>query len=97
MMVSETYSKEEQILRAVKITLTCVIKDTATKPGIKHPLSDSTIEDLRQCLFLIAAREQELALEAGRPMNMRPHMPGDTKPKAEVVVPLHTIKRDKQD
>jgi hypothetical protein len=54
-------SKEERILRAVKMTLAAVIKDTATPHGMRHPLSDSTIEDLRQCLALISARERELA------------------------------------
>lgn len=96
-MSNETRSKEEQILRAVKMTITGVIKDTATAPGMKHPLSDRTIEDLRQCLSLISAREQELASESGRAMDMRPQMPGDVKPKAEVVVPLHQIGRSKKD
>lgn len=96
-MSHETQSKEEQILRAVKMTITGVIKDTATQPGMKHPLSDRTIEDLRQCLMLISAREQELAAEAGRRMDRRPQMPGDVKPKAEVVVPLHQIGRGKKD
>lgn len=66
-------SKEERILRAVKKALTNVIKDTATKPGMRHPLQDSTIEDLRQSLALISARERELAETAGRPMTSRPH------------------------
>lgn len=96
-MSNETRSKEEQILRAVKMTITGVIKDTATAPGMKHPLSERTIEDLRQCLSLISAREQELASESGRAMDMRPQMPGDVKPKAEVVVPLHQIGRGKKD
>lgn len=96
-MSNPIQSKEEQILRAVKMTLTGIIKDTATAPGMKHPLSDSTIEDLRQCLMLISAREQELATEAGRSMDMRPQMPGDVKPKAEVVVPLHQVGRGKKE
>lgn len=66
-------SKEERILRAVKRTLTNIIKDTATKPGMRHPLQDSTIEDLRESLVLISARERELAETAGRPMTSRPH------------------------
>ena len=47
---------EARILQAVKMTLAAVIKDTATPHGMRHPLSDSTIEDLRQCLALISAR-----------------------------------------
>jgi hypothetical protein len=65
-------SMEERILRAVKRTLTSVVRDTATPHGMRHPLSDATIEDLRQCLALISARERELAGEAGRDKSARP-------------------------
>ncbi len=65
-------SKEERILQAVKLTLTSVIRDTATPPGMRHPLSAQTIEDLRQCLALISARERELGEAAGRPSSDRP-------------------------
>lgn len=90
-MSEHELSKEEAILRAVKMTLTGVIKDTATHPGMKHPLSDNTIEDLRHCLALISAREQELAKENGREMNMRPRYVDEPRPQDEVVIPLHTI------
>ena len=69
-------SMEERILRAVKLTLAAVIKDTATPPGMRHPLSDATIEDLRQCLALISARERELAEAAGRASVARPRVAG---------------------
>ena len=42
--------KELKVLRAVKMVITNVIKDTTTDPGMKHPLSDVTINDIRQCL-----------------------------------------------
>lgn len=96
-MSSHELSKEEQILRAVKMTLIGVIKDTATAPGMKHPLSDNTIEDLRQCLMLISAREHELAEEAGRASGMRPQMPGDVEVKSEVVVSLDKLRRNKDE
>jgi hypothetical protein len=65
-------SMEERILQAVKLTLAGVIKDTATPHGMRHPLSDATIQDLRECLALISARERELAQAAGRPIGGRP-------------------------
>jgi len=65
-------SMEERILQAVKRTLTNVVRDTATPHGMRHPLSDATIEDLRQCLSLISARERELAAAAGREAGERP-------------------------
>lgn len=65
-------SMEERILQAMKLTLAGVIKDTATPHGMRHPLSDGTIEDLRACLALISARERELAQAAGRAIGGRP-------------------------
>ena len=65
-------SMEARILQAVKLTLANVIKDTATPHGMRHPLSDGTIQDLRQCLALISARERELAQAAGRPIGGKP-------------------------
>ncbi|MCW8918508.1 MAG: segregation and condensation protein A [Gammaproteobacteria bacterium] len=84
-------SKEEAILRAVKRVLTEVIKDTATQPGLRHPLNDNTIGGLRDCLILISQREQELAAAAGRPMNARPRFSDEPKAQGDVVVPLHAI------
>jgi hypothetical protein len=89
--MSETLlSTEERILQAVKMTLAAVIKDTATPHGMRHPLSDSTIEDLRQCLALISARERELAQEAGRAKESRPRYADE--PSKESVVRLHPRK-----
>ena len=83
-------STEERILQAVKMTLAAVIKDTATPPGMRHPLSDATIEDLRQCLALISARERELAQAAGRTQEARPRYADE--PAKESVVRLHPRK-----
>lgn len=78
-------SMEERILAAVKLTLANVIKDTATPHGLRHPLSDGTIEDLRQCLALISARERELAEAAGRPTGARPRFADEPPPQGRVV------------
>ncbi len=91
-MSEQNPSKEEQILGAVKRVLTEVIKDTATKPGVKHPLSDNTINGLRDCLILISQREQELTREAGgRSMEARPRFTDEPRAQGDVVVPLHAI------
>jgi hypothetical protein len=84
-------SKESRILRAMRQVLTHVIKDTTTKPGLKHPLSNETIEDIRQCLMLITARERELAESEGKPMAQRPRYTDE--PAASVVVPIKNIGR----
>lgn len=78
-------SMEARILSAVKMTLANVIKDTATPHGMRHPLSDGTIEDLRQCLALISARERELAQAAGKTTEQRPRYVDEPKPQAKVV------------
>ena len=79
-------TQEERILRMVKRVLTDIAKDTYTRPGYRHPLSDETVMGIRDCLALITARESELAEEAGRPMNMRPRFVDE--PQTSVVVPL---------
>jgi hypothetical protein len=89
--MSETpLSTEERILQAVKMTLAAVIRDTATPHGMRHPLSDATIRDLRECLALISARERELAEAAGRTQDARPRYADE--PNKESVVRLHPRK-----
>lgn len=85
-------SMEERILAAMKLTLANVIKDTATPHGLRHPLSDGTIEDLRQCLALISARERELAEAAGRTTSRRPRFAGEPADKEEKVIRFHKNK-----
>lgn len=92
-MTDDTHSKEAQVLRMVKRVLTDIAKDTSTAPGLKHPLTDNTIQGIRDCLALISARERELAEEAGQPMNMRPRFTDE--PHKTVVVPISGIGRDK--
>ncbi len=58
-------SKERQILQVMRKVLASVIKEITPEPGMRHPLSEGTIDDVRNCLRLIAARERELAEQAG--------------------------------
>lgn len=90
-------SKEERILRAMKQVLTSVARDTATEPGMKHPLSEETINDIRQCLLLISNREKELVEERGGSMDKRPRFTDEPKPQGEVVVSIDSITRKKKD
>ena len=90
-MSQHEISKEELILRTVKQALTGVIKDTATQPGMTHPLSESTVDQLRNCLMLISEREKELAEAAGRAMNQRPHYTDERKAAVDVVIPIGSI------
>jgi hypothetical protein len=91
---ADSESKEARVLRAMKRTLTGVIRDTTTAPGHRHPLSDETIEDIRQCLMLISARERELAEEGGGSQTMRPYY--SDEPKKSVAVPVGEIGKAKK-
>lgn len=89
-------SKEERILRVMKRVLTDVAKDTYTRPGFRHPLSDATIKGIQDCLVLISAREAELNEAAGRSSMLRPRFIDE--PQKSVVVPLDMPgPKDKQD
>ncbi len=79
-MTDSALSKELRILLAVKLTLVGVIRDTATPAHMKHPLSDGTVEDLRQCLALISARERELAEADGKSFSERPRYVDEPRP-----------------
>jgi hypothetical protein len=94
-MADQELSREERILRVMKRVLTDVAKETYTRPGYRHPLSDATIQSIRDCLSLIAAREAELAETAGRPMNLRPRFVD--VPKTPVVVKLDVKNRKDKD
>ena len=94
-MNNDAMSKEAQILAVMRKVLTDVARDTYTKPGLKHPLKEETILNIRECLGLIAAREIELAKEEGREMNMRPRYVDE--PRDTVVVPIDKIGGRKKD
>lgn len=85
-MSKDIISKEEQILQVMRKVLTQVAKDTYTPAELKHPLSESTIHSIRDCLGLISSREAELAKEAGRENNMKPRYVDE--PSSSVVVKL---------
>jgi hypothetical protein len=94
-MATNEMSQEERILRMVKRVLTDIAKDTSTPPGMKHPLSDKTIQGIRDCLSLISSREKELAEGAGRPSRSRPEFIDE--PKKSQVLTFHKPKKKNPD
>lgn len=94
---AEALSRDEQILRAMRLALTNVVRDTATAPGLRHPLRPETIEDIRQCLMLISARERELAEAGGRPAASRPRYVDEPTARDEVTIPVSSIMRHRKD
>ncbi len=90
--MSQPTEKETQILQMVKKVLTDVAKETFTRPGYRHPLSDSTILGIRDCLALITAREGELATSRGESQDLRPHFVDEPK-TGPVVVNLDSLRK----
>ena len=75
-------SKEQQILRAMRKTLTSIVRDTAPRDGNPSPLTTATVENIRMCLGLISAREAELAEALGLSRDERPRYADET-PKSQ--------------
>ena len=84
-------SKERRILTVMRKVLTNIAKETYAPPGVKHPLSDKTIQDMRNCLALITAREAELADQIGLARNERPYFADE--PQTTQVIPIHKVSR----
>jgi len=64
-MSREELSKEQQILRIMRKTLGNVVKDVTPLGDRTNPLSDTTIQDIKDCFTLISDRERELAETLG--------------------------------
>ena len=93
-MTDQPLSKEQRILRVVRFTLTSVIKDTATQPGLRHPLGADTIAGLRECLTLISERERELA--GPQDAQARPRYVDEPPTPGKASVSLDALRRAKK-
>lgn len=85
-MSKEELSKEQRILREMRKTLGSIARDTAPRAGRPNPLSEETIQEIRECFGLIAEREKELAGQ----LNYAPQKPyySDGEPPRAQVVPF---------
>lgn len=82
-------------MMVMRKVLTSIVREvTPEHKSLRHPLSDQTIQDIRQCLGLITAREKELADDAGRTVQERPYYV-DEAPQTKVV-PLSSIGKAKR-
>ncbi|MGV6859316.1 MAG: segregation and condensation protein A [bacterium] len=84
-------TKEQQIMMMMRKTLTGIIRDTTPEPGMRHPLNERSLSDIRDCLMMISARERELAEHNGVVSNMRPRYVDE--PQTSSVVPFSSIGR----
>ncbi|MCU7914979.1 MAG: segregation and condensation protein A [Candidatus Thiodiazotropha sp. (ex Gloverina cf. vestifex)] len=88
--MSDSSNKEREIMMVMRKVLTSIVREvTPEHKSLRHPLSEQTIQDIRQCLGLITAREKELADDAGRTVEERPYFV-DEPPKSKVV-PISNI------
>jgi hypothetical protein len=90
-MSEEYFSTEKRILMAMRKTLGGIIRDlTPSDAATRYPLSDATVEDVKKCFDLIAARERELAQIAGV-REERPHFTDEVS--APKVVSIAGLKK----
>jgi len=87
--------KELDVLVALRKVISGVVREITPDPGMRHPLSEQTIEDVKQGFILIAAREKEITEAMGKPSLHRPLYKGDT-PKTNIVK-LHGLKSVKNE
>lgn len=91
---TQDHTKEQRVLRMCKRVLTDIAKDTVTPAGMKHPLSENTIQGIRDCLQLIASREAEIQASQGNESTSRPHFIDE--PKKNVVVNITPSKNSEK-
>jgi len=80
---SET-DRELHILGIMRQVLSSVVRDSTPPPGMQHPLSTGTIEDIKQCFALITAREKEIHTQNDSDPGLRPRFKDELR-NAQVV------------
>lgn len=83
-MNTEELSKEQRILRLMRKTLGNVVRDVTPVGGRANPLSDSTIQDIKDCFALISERERELAEQLNFDQ-AKPYYKDGEQPSANVI------------
>lgn len=83
-MNTEELSKEQRILRAMRKTLGNVVRDVTPLGGRSNPLTNDTIQDIKDCFALISERERELA-ESLNFDQAKPYYQDGEQPNAKVI------------
>ncbi len=86
---------ERRIMVMMRQVLSAVARDTAPPPGMRSPLSDDTIQGIRECFSLIAARERELNEQLGEESQVRPRYRDE--PQTTKVVSLDALTKNKNE
>jgi hypothetical protein len=83
---------EKRIMVMMRQVLSAVARETVPPPGMKHSLSDNTIQGIRECLALISARERDLNIELDETNEKRPRYVDE--PQTTKVVSLDSITKN---
>ena len=84
---------EQRILAVMRKLLARIVRELAPKPGMRHPLSERTIADIRAAFDLISVREREL-LRAGGGAEARPRYADAPKTSHAVPAPKPARRSD---
>ncbi|WP_369177541.1 hypothetical protein [Candidatus Thiodubiliella endoseptemdiera] len=71
-MSKKTPDFEIRLLSAVRKTLISVAKDTMTKPGMRHPLTEQTQKMITDCLDIVVSRQVAIEKDSGTHTKMKP-------------------------
>jgi hypothetical protein len=83
-MNKEELNKEQRILSQMRKTLGNIVKDVAPLGGRPNPLTNSTIQEIKDCFGLISEREQELANKLGF-VQAKPHYADGEQPSSSAL------------
>lgn len=83
-MSTEELRIEQRILSQMRKTLGSVVKDVTPLGGRANPLTESTIQEIKDCFALISEREKELAGQLGFD-EAKPHYADGDQPASNVV------------
>ena len=78
-------SKEQRILRAMRKTLGSVVRDATPLGGRPNPLTDTTVQEIKDCFALISERERELASQLGFDEAKPYYNDGSETPSAQII------------
>ena len=76
--------KEQRTLSQLRKTLSNIVKDVTPLPGNPNPLSNSTIQEIKDSFALISGREKELADKLGFDQ-AKPHYADGEQPNASAL------------
>ena len=85
---------EQRILATMRKVLAQVVREVTPQPGMQHPLSAQTLQDIRAAFELISARERELLEASGGTSRERPRYADEPQSTHRASMPATRRKLD---